>query len=780
MASRLLCLTATASVFLALYATKVWILYLVADVIGIPMALPANTGDELQATGAAQDSTGDLLPDANASAAYLAAADAFRKGEFDRATEEAKGCEPDDAICLGLQAEFSLVGAAVPRNLSEAMRLFSAAADLGDTNSQYALGTLHANLFEGDPSGHRRGEGLSVLYLYAASVAGHPGALMAMGYRHAQGYGVPKACNTAALNYIEVARRVAEVYSAGMPQAVELVRLGVDGKDRKVMSSSEINLFIEIASTGDANIAAAVGKRHLLGIDGFAQNYHKAAQNLQIAADRNHGGAMALLGYMYCLGLGVARSLDIAYSYFVSSAALNDALGHNGLGYIHFHGTGVQQQDVKLAFRHFNESAHGGSADGMFNLASLYLTGSGADQSFQKAALWYTQALDRGHTPAAYTLAIMHLNGVGTMRNCKIAVELLKRVCERGSWVSLKLREAYERQETHPELASWQFLKLAEAGHEVAQMNVAHLLDISKSQVLFLRDSEKAELNEEMHALGRIYAQRHYEMSAEQGSALAELRLGDYAYYGWGIRADEGPEDDFNAESDDFGAADAELRFVRQEVDPELSLAHYKRTADMKITGEWMQPFVARASFNMGYMFQFGIGVPRDAPLARRYYTRCFEVDPSSVQVPVSVMLVGLALQAYGPEYLEALFGDLRTHLLAIILVVLTVLFRTRSTLQRRPLPSASRGSSAGSVGSPEDAGASRLGSADSSDYIAAASRTGSANATESSSASAGDSREGGLADAAERASAPADGSGSGDGLGSPEASRSSNEAGIY
>ena len=40
----------------------------------------------------------------------------------------------------------------------------------------------------------------------------------------------------------------------------------------------------------------------------------------------------------------------------------------------------------------------------------------GTAQSFQKANLWYTQALDRGHTPAAYTLAIMHLNGVGTVR----------------------------------------------------------------------------------------------------------------------------------------------------------------------------------------------------------------------------------------------------------------------------------------------------------------------------------------------------------------------------
>lgn len=723
MVSRLVLCAVAVSAFLALYAAKVWLLYLIADASGGITMPPGTPGEDSLAI---PSSAADMQLPANVSAEYRAAAELFRRGEYEQALAETRGCDAEDAACLGLRAEFSLIGAGgVPRNLSEAMELLHAAADRGDANSQYALGTLYSNLFEGDPKDMRRSEAMGVLYFYAASVGGHPGALMAMGYRHLQGYGVPKACNTAALNYIEVARRVAEVYSAGMPQAVELVRLGVDGKDRKVMSASEVNLFIEIASSGDANVAAAVGKRHLLGIDGFRQDYNRAADHLQIAADRNHGGAMALLGYMYCLGLGVARSLDVAYSYFVSAAAQNDALGHNGLGYIHFHGTSVQGQDVKLAFRHFNESAYGGSADGMFNLASLYLTGTGTEQSFQKAALWYTQALDRGHTPAAYTLAVMHLNGVGTMRNCKIAVDLLKRVCERGAWVSQKLQDAYEQQDANPDAASWLFLRLAEAGHEVAQMNVAHLLDGGTSKLLFVKpDQEEVAANEEARALGKIHAQRHYETSAEQGNALSELRLGDYAYYGWGLRADEGPEEDFSsADADELNLAEAELRFVRQEVDPDLSLAHYKRTASMRITGEWMQPFVARASFNLGYMYQFGVGVPRDAPLARRYYKRCFEVDPSGIQAPVSMMLGLLAWQVFlvdmppAQDIVELLLGDLRTHVLAIHLVVLGILLHARSSLIRnRPIRTvrpegstdasnaATAGDSAGEGGGPADA----------------------------------------------------------------------------
>ena len=61
--------------------------------------------------------------------------------------------------------------------------------------------------------------------------------------------------------------------------------------------------------------------------------------------------------------------------------------------------------------------------------------------------MWYSAALERGHTPATYSLAIMHLNGVGTIRDCNIAIDLLKRICERGSWVANRLQTAYALQQ---------------------------------------------------------------------------------------------------------------------------------------------------------------------------------------------------------------------------------------------------------------------------------------------------------------------------------------------
>mmetsp|Transcript_77753 Transcript_77753/g.172166 ORF Transcript_77753/g.172166 Transcript_77753/m.172166 type:complete len:720 (-) Transcript_77753:49-2208(-) len=686
----LLCLT----LLILLYALKVMLVQLAVPVES-PLA-EDERGDD------AADSDREALGN---SSTLQAGAIAFRKGEDAKAWTHLRHCiehEEDSsmrAACKAAHGELVLLGAGGPRNLSAATELFLEAAEAGDPDAQYTLGILYAAMYVPDEDLQRR-EALAVLHLYAASTAGHPGALMAMGYRHLHGYGVPQACTTAALNYIDVAKRIASVYSEGMPQAVELIRLNLHQKDRKVISSSEMNLFVQIATSGDTTVAAAIGKRYLLGIEGFKQDYRKAKHYLRLAASRNHPGALALLGYMHSLGLGTSQNYDTAYSYFVSAASQNDPLGHNGLGFMYFRGTNAQARNLRLAFKHFNESAFGGSSDGMFNLASMYLTGTGTEQSFQKAVLFYTQALDRGHTPAAYSLAVMHLNGIGTARDCDIAVNLLKKVCERGEWVSSKLVEAYEYGEKVPDRAALLFLKLAEAGHEVAQMNAAHLFDSGQSSLLYPGNQAMGQdQTAEVRHHSRTLAQRYYEMSAEQGSASSELRLGDYSYYGWGVSAtfkdqyrgsSEGDAQDSEEEGLPAMYTTNEVEINPQSVDFEASLARYRKTADMTVTGEWMQTFVARGSFNLGYMHQFGLGVAQDLHIAKQHYHRCREVDPSGLHTPVTMVLVLLGLHMIflrcptKRKLFERLFADARVHILIVHLVGILSLVLMRCHFSRR------------------------------------------------------------------------------------------------
>ncbi|KAF4672641.1 Sel-1 suppressor of lin-12-like [Perkinsus chesapeaki] len=560
----------------------------------------------------------------------------------------------------------------LPLNSTRAAQLLEIAANGGEPHAQFILGLYYSNN-RGDPNriitpgDHEMDYGKGILYLYASSTGGDTGALMTMGYRHYYGYGVPRNCETAAMNYIEIAQRIAHIYSTGLPQAVELVRLNLQGVlagetgNKKGLSPNEISLFKQLAYGGDVNIASAVGKRFLLGVEGFQQSYSEARKFLQIGAAQSHPQSEALLGYMYCLGLGMDVDMVKARQFFSAAADKGDSLGLNGLGYLDF-----EARDFDEAFLNFNNSALKGSADGMFNLASLYLTGTGTVQSFPTAFMWYAQALERGHTPAAYALAIMHLNGVGTVRDCRMAVKLLKEVAERGDWVTNILDAAYAQKTVDPRASALSFLQLAEAGNEVSQSNLAHLLDRDHVKLFSNEAAERYDIEDEANrggggvlspktdsmslvrllsplevpnASGRVLAQRFYEMSADQGSPSSELRLGDFAYYGWGIGvelADTFNDSNILKDYDDNNNDEievtrklqtAEIRYYRQDIpDYENALSHYRRTADTHVISEWMQPFIGQARFDVGFMYQWGLGgVPMDLSLAAKHYEKCIE-----------------------------------------------------------------------------------------------------------------------------------------------------------
>ena len=46
----------------------------------------------------------------------------------------------------------------------------------------------------------------------------------------------------------------------------------------------QVNLFLQMAASGDTTVAASIGKRYLLGIDRFPQDYALALHHLKAAA----------------------------------------------------------------------------------------------------------------------------------------------------------------------------------------------------------------------------------------------------------------------------------------------------------------------------------------------------------------------------------------------------------------------------------------------------------------------------------------------------------------
>lgn len=142
----------------------------------------------------------------------------------------------------------------------------------------------------------------------------------------------------------------------------------------------------------------------------------------------------------------------------------------------------------------------------IFSFSPYRSDGIGVKRDYKQALKFFNLASQAGHVLAFYYLAQMHATGTGVMRSCHTAVEvrllgdflvvfvvtaivcclcppqqLFKNVCERGRW-SERLMTAYGSfREAETDAALVQYLLLAEQGYEVAQSNVAFILDQSKT-----------------------------------------------------------------------------------------------------------------------------------------------------------------------------------------------------------------------------------------------------------------------------------------------------------
>jgi hypothetical protein len=160
--------------------------------------------------------------------------------------------------------------------------------------------------------------------------------------------------------------------------------------------------------------------------------------------------------------------------------------------------------------------------------------------------------------------------------------------------------------------------KLAEAGHQVSQENLAHLIDSGKASSLF--NSEEFRL---------IYAQRFYELAAAQGSIASELKLGDYAYYGIGIDATM-------VEDEEDGGVN--VIHIQRNVDYIEAASRYTKVKEggnkvMSLMGggkhspAWISNIVNTAEFNLACMYYYGLGLRQNMMEAGKHFRRSIPAD---------------------------------------------------------------------------------------------------------------------------------------------------------
>uniref|UniRef100_A0A667ZFJ3 SEL1L adaptor subunit of SYVN1 ubiquitin ligase n=1 Tax=Myripristis murdjan TaxID=586833 RepID=A0A667ZFJ3_9TELE len=475
-----------------------------------------------------------------------------------------------------------LFGDYMGQNIPKAKELFEKLAIEGSPKAQTALGFLYAAGL-----GVNSSQAKALVYYTFGALGGNLVAHMILGYRYWGGVGVPQSCESALTHYRLVANQGEKLLDVSLTggSAVQRIRLLDEvenpGSTSGMLEEDLIQYYQFLAEKGDVQA--------------------------QVMWPADALCVIALCQYLKTLSF-VALSLLLLVVFVLQG----NPVGQSGLGMAYLYGRGVPV-NYELALKYFQKAAEQGWVDGQLQLGTMYYNGIGVKRDYKQALKFFNLASQAGHILAFYNLAQMHATGTGVMRSCHTAVELFKNVCERGRW-SERLMTAYGSfKEGDMDAALVQYLLLAEQGYEVAQSNVAFILDQKGSQIFSENETYPRAL-------------LHWTRAAAQGYTVARIKLGDYHFYGYGT-----------------------------DVDYETAVIHYRLASE--------QQHSAQAMFNLGYMHEKGLGIKQDIHLAKRFYDMAAEASPDA-QVPVFLALCKLGL-VYALQYLQDLNVSISSLLLS-------------------------------------------------------------------------------------------------------------------
>ena len=179
-----------------------------------------------------------------------------------------------------------------------------------------------------------------------------------------------KAASAANLTPFEL-MSLADFYNAAAPNhvsnaadatgnyTVESARK-VDADKAEALCARAVPGLQRLAADGNYAAMKLLGDLYLDGRGGLAQDYAKAMEYYQRAADEDYPDAQAQLGYMYQNGLGTAIDYAKAMEWNNRAAQQGNAQGQAQIGYLYQNGLGVTQ-NLDEAGRWYTRAKEGGS-----------------------------------------------------------------------------------------------------------------------------------------------------------------------------------------------------------------------------------------------------------------------------------------------------------------------------------------------------------------------------------------------------------------------------------
>jgi TPR repeat protein len=291
-----------------------------------------------------------------------------------------------------------------------------------------------------------------------------------------------------------------------------------------------------------------------------------------------------------------------------------------------------------------------GDINAQFEVALLYANGLGVTKSLEQALVWTQAAADKGHVAAQYLLGRTYQQGLGVGKD--------------------------------PQRALVWYQKAAEAGNEKATLSLAKFYAEPQAAVAFHYAFESAEAGfaEAQFTLGEFYAKGFgtrvdaahacvwFSNAAKQGHAHAEYELGRAFEHGLGMEKNIAQACDWYRLAAKQGLPAAQLALEHFDV-ASHSLGRGRKSGKRLVSRErrladsrWIK-FASKGNrddfFNLGLMFEKGIGVERSVKQARLWYQKAAEHGhPDAMVALASILDKDQSIEAARWRFKAAVLGQ--------------------------------------------------------------------------------------------------------------------------
>jgi TPR repeat protein len=174
---------------------------------------------------------------------------------------------------------------------------------------------------------------------------------------------------------------------------------------------------------------------------GVTQDYVRAREWYEKAAEKGFPRAMGNLGVLYHNGQGVTQDYVRAREWYEKAAEKGFPRAMGNLG-VRYHSDQGVAQDYAKAREWYEKAAANGNATAMLNLGQLYEEGWGVAQDYGKAREWYEKAADKGEPRAKAQLEQLPIRAADAGRYAE-ALQLQEAL-------TVKVEEAETKREGNP------------------------------------------------------------------------------------------------------------------------------------------------------------------------------------------------------------------------------------------------------------------------------------------------------------------------------------------